>query len=1519
MTHSPHGARRSNTSSPANEPPPKPSRRGSKTELVAHSALHTEEKKQANKGPAKSYAYPNGKISGAGRVVKVIKGGTKAAPADEDPYVLAVKRAEQRRKILQEQERSKIQNSQAEEALRSPPCPQTSSPKQEAKKAPLQTPLPLSQRSVSPRREKTATPQQPANKPPSHLHIVSPRGEQREGDLGMMPGGENFVLSVSDEPPSDTYIFSAAEGSYPMGEQTETSTLTPGAESPSPRDVQTEGAENEESTMPEKEASRLPLSQQSTPRRDEIAVKPTTPRSAIRLPPPSLDKEQTSGQTTPRRVSFQEQQPPSREDRSPNIATKPSAPRTNLLELIKKQKASFNAALADVERERDSVLPLLNQINGLGVEQMSKEFQSRLLDEARGVNQEERGAQVLAMMQEAIEEAAKTQKRFIGEKPRMEELQIEDEKTQEFESRPKIHNHTIDATLLNCLFPLINPPKEKRFSKVKGYEEFEVEPLNPTPMQIAGLQISEEEIDGVRSLSFLRSNITDEQLAALVKKFPKIERIHLSLCEDLTQQAVPIVGHIQAARSIIFCKCPGIPNEAVAELPFSELHDLQELGLSTDEEIPDRLFEQLEKAPNLTKVNFNFSPKLTANNLKRLKPSKRQVRLEVSARNCKELDVIAEESPEQLEELDRVLNEGREDHPINIEYGHAQSADYLAAGIPYSTEVPPKLEEGPTLLSNQSMIQLIPEDLRRFKNLEALPELQYIKESPELDIEGIEFAKPLVLSVDPKNDNVNTRLIALFGKCPKAEVISLFNIPDLDQSVFESIRKFAGIKKLYLGCLQKIVPKHFEKLFSNDHMWALRDIHVAGLPIPDEAFKFFSTLENLERLNISGCVGEFTVQGLNYLFTGKVKTVIAHHCPSIDPIAWTELETFRMEMGTPITIDAERMIDPSVLALAEEETNKAMFDPLFKQRYYLLEDYLNAKEPIYFGDKINFEPPKAIEYYRETFNKLGAEIEIDPNQPIEQELLRLDLLYQSIIGTRVLWALLKEWKRVGFFTNSLSDPAQAPETVEKILRLLSLSDHKGQYLYVKKVKILDWECLGIQFPPYYITQVQEWSQLTHIKLNKTGITTLPDKFIDKCPMLQIIQYPNQTLEARQGFADDCFFVTKGIEAIPNPEKIEKFSFINCDHFTLQGWHYLLENFPALTSVKIENCRSFDIHAIEKILATSRIKPNINIQSLDLTIDKLAEEEAYERMNDKHVEKKLTLFKDHGGDESDIQGAIDFYQGKFPKIKNSDDNLLHELQQADQQIQAHINIFRTAKALEKGLFVNKALVNVDHELRETVAGMIKLLTMESPRGDLYADMITSLNFSHLELTYLPKYIREIRWNEVLTIDLRGTKVSQLPEGFKEHCPKLMTIFYPDRKEILRLPPSVTLDSKTIQELIDLKNPKQAINLLKLNNYSDQITTLDLSHLDQVPEFILKTTWNHVTKIDCRGSKFGKIPKDLEKRCPELKPEHILYSEEPAEIPAPPSAPEEKKEESKQTKPEKVGFFSAFSKWRKKKPE
>lgn len=655
-----------------------------------------------------------------------------------------------------------------------------------------------------------------------------------------------------------------------------------------------------------------------------------------------------------------------------------------------------------------------------------------------------------------------------------------------------IMGDSINVYILNALFEKKEQMEHRRRISIGDDLDAMIQctPIIPTAQEIRDLKMTPEECGRVKLISFFQAEISDDQLAAIVEKFPEAEKVELNMCPELTDAGLSSLARLKHLKEFDISHCPKVTHAGLSAL---SLEQLKVFSVNTDGEMGVPLFRRLAASPVLRKVVFTMCSRLSPDELTCLARAHQSFPITVRLIGC---DQIKSDTTD-------AINEKRLVHPITFRFAAADDPNPSEIGLPAAILMPPPIPPAEDILSPDNMLTHF--DANTLENNRILPHASVIEDmglTEENPLVGPEFR-----GIDLAGRFTNDSLDALVERFPKMRIVRIIDNPEL--SHLGGLKQLRDARTLYLGRLSGTTMKMVETMFSNgvqnEKTWQqLTDVHLTAMPISDAALKFLSHLPNLKTLTLASC-DSFTVQGLKQLMEGclALETLTLVDCPSIDPPAVQEFRARRPN----VQIKADLVVDLSAAKMAVFEADKQMWlDPL-KHKFVFRPGLESQKKP---------DAAAVTKFYTDQLALIGVQLEIDPKVELITTWRRSDLILQEYANlTRTAWALTKEMIQVGFFL--YKDTQRAPRTVEEVVQYLRQrsvqKNGKEDFDYRRKIQVFDFEDLGLsRIPPHFYESQFKWEQVKGILLKGNLFDEPPEHLLELCPMLN---KPNQPEDSKQ--------------------------------------------------------------------------------------------------------------------------------------------------------------------------------------------------------------------------------------------------------------------------------------------------------------------------------------------------------------------------------------------------------------------
>jgi hypothetical protein len=686
-----------------------------------------------------------------------------------------------------------------------------------------------------------------------------------------------------------------------------------------------------------------------------------------------------------------------------------------------------------------------------------------------------------------------------------------------FQITPKLSTPVVNPFVLSLLFP----PKEgagyqKRFLQIAG-RAVEIDPFIAAPEKIRKLPILPKESAQVTELNLSRLSLSDEQLKAVASLFPHVTSVTLSMCPNLTDEALygnqlvddRVVRGPTFPRltSLNIISCDGITNAGLQLLDYSTV---EEFGLTTKGPVEPATLQRVAQSKQLKNVVLDFCSMLTQEALLALKTIEQPLAIRATA--CDQI----------RPDLSELLNSGRDNPTIALTCGKPSEAAQIRLGLPRLVEPPPEVPDKNDIFSFAL-------SLRVFDHIVGLPHRSVIGDFPfEREIggfngfRGFHLSSQLPQSVTDQGvtqfPHLPEGLIpALVERFPEMEVVSIYDAsPDLHavgalgHQDITCLRLLTNAKTLYLGKLPTVVPKWLETMFSNitnnEKTWQeLKKAHLAGMPVTDAVLDFLSQLPKLRELTLSNCT-RITAKGLKKIQDGCLMlTHLAIDGCMID--AFT-IKKFR-ETRPKVTLKADKTVDATAVIAASQDATKRLFLENEGPTLPFLRDSFPNRDLDLSYKYLKENEENLTQFYRDHLTLLGLENELALNQSelIQQRFQRWDILCQEYVNTSIFDAeILQEWFRVGYFTNR--DAARPPQTHDELHKYLTTARADGAISeYRRRIHHLNVSSTNAYNLPIWIQDL-ELPELQTLNLQGTRIPTLNPGFLARCTKLAQLTHPN---------------------------------------------------------------------------------------------------------------------------------------------------------------------------------------------------------------------------------------------------------------------------------------------------------------------------------------------------------------------------------------------------------------------------
>ncbi|MBX7067179.1 MAG: hypothetical protein K1X28_08110 [Parachlamydiales bacterium] len=256
-------------------------------------------------------------------------------------------------------------------------------------------------------------------------------------------------------------------------------------------------------------------------------------------------------------------------------------------------------------------------------------------------------------------------------------------------------------------------------------------------------------------------------------------------------------------------------------------------------------------------------------------------------------------------------------------------------------------------------------------------------------------------------------------------------------------------------------------------------------------------------------------------------------------------------------------------------------------------------------------------------------------------------------------------------------------------------------------------------------------------------------------------------------------------------KLEKVTLSDCSPYTVRGFFTLVKGCKSLKYLSLAYSLPIDPFAIAECRA---LRPDVEIftdEIVDLSAIPWVMDEADRRMRDPSC-KRMYVFitgiidspepiPEGGKIDLDPEQVTQYYLDQLDVLGveleiNNNGNLQEQWMRCDQILQAYLNVTRSLWALRQEFLRVGFYTRQDQEpLPNTAEAILKVL--DNPD---YVRKVQRFDFSQLELTAIPYFILDLRWEQLREIFLDATLISQISNTFKGNCPKLKTIVYGKQK-------------------------------------------------------------------------------------------------------------------------------------------
>ncbi len=313
--------------------------------------------------------------------------------------------------------------------------------------------------------------------------------------------------------------------------------------------------------------------------------------------------------------------------------------------------------------------------------------------------------------------------------------------------------------------------------------------------------------------------------------------------------------------------------------------------------------------------------------------------------------------------------------------------------------------------------------------------------------------------------------------------------------------------------------------------------------------------------------------------------------------------------------------------------------------------------------------------------------------------------------------------------------------------------HHLKVLYLGKILGIPWRRFEILFSKD--GHKKGWEQLTEIHLSGIPITDRVLSFLSGLPNLKEI------------------------------------TFSHCDSLTMRGLKDLMRS-DSLQKLSVIDCLGIDPFAVEVF---RKIRPSVALTAElthDPSVSAMAIEEAEERIKI-NAATRFIFYPELANALHPNKEKIDqFYAEKLNLIGiefqiDETGDLRTQWMKYDQILQAYVNIHRSCwmirqKLIEVGFFTPMDKEKPPYTAQELIqyidpAEEENLFKTTGARFPLTANerrrKVKDLDFSHLELTYIPRFIEKCGyWEQVGGINLAGNYIAEAPAPLKQLCPNTL---------------------------------------------------------------------------------------------------------------------------------------------------
>lgn len=160
---------------------------------------------------------------------------------------------------------------------------------------------------------------------------------------------------------------------------------------------------------------------------------------------------------------------------------------------------------------------------------------------------------------------------------------------------------TIDGETLVRLFPSEGSTIPERSFAMPSGMQVKLTTIPATPAKIMEHPFAESELKGVIKLQFYKTDVSDAQIAALVTRFPNIEKVVFNIAPNITDRAIGEIGKLRNLTTFEIIYCPQVTS--LAALP---LERMEELRISLDRSQGRQISERIAKSPRLRTVKYGY-------------------------------------------------------------------------------------------------------------------------------------------------------------------------------------------------------------------------------------------------------------------------------------------------------------------------------------------------------------------------------------------------------------------------------------------------------------------------------------------------------------------------------------------------------------------------------------------------------------------------------------------------------------------------------------------------------------------------------------------------------------------------------------------------------------------------------------------------------------------------------------------------------------------------------------------------